>query len=104
RDSGPIYVAGPEGRVAVHFGFNAWGAKFAPWDRDAQVGALIAQRLGDEVVEAPFVLEGGSIAVDGEGTLVTTEQCLLNPNRNPTMSRERIEGAVGHVLRAARVW
>ena len=92
RDSGPIYVTGEAAdRVAVHFGFNAWGGKFAPWDRDAAVGRLIAERLGDEVVEAPLVLEGGSIAVDGEGVLVTTEQCLLNPNRNPSLSREEIE-------------
>lgn len=104
RDSGPVYVRGPDGaRVAVHFGFNAWGGKFPPWDRDAQVGALIAQRLGDEVVEAPFVLEGGSISVDGEGTLMTTEQCLLNPNRNPDLDREEIERALGDHLGVERV-
>jgi agmatine deiminase len=103
RDSGPVYVTGADGRVAVHFGFNAWGGKFAPWDRDAQVGALIAEQLGDEVVEAPFVLEGGSICVDGEGTLVTTEQCLLNPNRNPSMSREEIESGLRDHLGVERI-
>jgi agmatine deiminase len=92
RDCGPIYVLGDDGvRIAVHFRFNAWGEKFPPWDRDAAVGRLIAERLGDEVREAPLVLEGGSILTDGEGTLLTTEQCLLNPNRNPSLSRERIE-------------
>ncbi len=92
RDCGPIYVLGDDGaRIAVHFRFNAWGEKFSPWDRDAAVGRLIAERLGDEVREAPLVLEGGSILTDGEGTLLTTEQCLLNPNRNPSLSREQIE-------------
>jgi len=100
RDCGPIYVVDEDGgsrsRQAVHFGFNAWGEKFPPWDRDAAVGRLIAERLGDPVVEGGMVLEGGSIHTDGAGTLLTTEQCLLNPNRNPSMSREEIE----EVLRA----
>jgi agmatine deiminase len=92
RDSGPIYVYDDEGaRNAVHFGFNAWGEKFPPWDRDAVVGRLIAERLGDPVVQGGMVLEGGSILTDGDGTLLTTEQCLLNPNRNPALSREEIE-------------
>jgi agmatine deiminase len=106
RDSGPVYVTGDGAdRVAVHFGFNAWGGKFAPWDRDAEVGRLIAERLGDEVVEAPFVLEGGSITVDGEGTLVTTEQCLLNPNRNPELGRAEIEqGLRDHLGVEVVVW
>jgi len=75
----------------VHFGFNGWGGKFPPWDRDAELGRLIAERLGDRVVESELVLEGGSILTDGKGTLLTTEQCLLNPNRNPSCSREQIE-------------
>ncbi|HEY2316733.1 MAG TPA: agmatine deiminase family protein [Solirubrobacteraceae bacterium] len=97
RDFGPIYVVDEEGgsRQAVHFGFNAWGEKFSPWDRDAAVGRLVAEHLGDPVVEGGMVLEGGSILTDGVGTLLTTEQCLLNPNRNPAMSREEIEGVLG---------
>ncbi len=92
RDCGPIYVRGDDGhRVAVHFGFNAWGERFRPFDRDAEIGSLIAQHLGDEVRRAPMILEGGSITGDGAGTLLTTEQCLLNPNRNPSLSREQIE-------------
>ncbi|MGO9959320.1 MAG: agmatine/peptidylarginine deiminase [Solirubrobacteraceae bacterium] len=92
RDSGPIYAYGDDGeRIAVHFAFNAWGEKYRPWDRDAAVGRLIAQRLGDPVVESALVLEGGSIITDGEGTLLTTEQCLLHPNRNPGLSRDQIE-------------
>ena len=79
RDSGPIYTVDDSGgRVAVHFGFNAWGEKFAPWDRDAEIGGLIARELGDEVRQAPMVLEGGSVISDGDGTILTTEQCLLS--------------------------
>ncbi|HEX4011773.1 MAG TPA: agmatine deiminase family protein [Solirubrobacteraceae bacterium] len=94
RDCGPIYVDHDGARVAVHFGFNAWGERFAPWDRDAAVGALIARRLGDPVRDGGMVLEGGSIVTDGTGMLLTTEQCLLNPNRNPSMSREDIEATL----------
>ncbi len=87
RDCGPIYVHEEDGRrAAVHFRFNAWGEKFPPWDRDAAVGRLAAEALGDEVRPAPIVLEGGSILSDGRGTLLTTEQCLLAPNRNPELS------------------
>jgi agmatine deiminase len=92
RDSGPIFVLDGDGRRAgVHFGFNSWGEKWVPWDRDAAVGGLLVDRLGDRRYDAPFVLEGGSVAVDGEGTVLTTEECLLNPNRNPQLSREEIE-------------
>jgi agmatine deiminase len=91
RDCGPIYVLDDGGRIAVHFRFNAWGERYPPWDQDAAIGRLIAERLGDAVREAPLVLEGGSILTDGRGTLLTTQQCLLNPNRNPSLSREEIE-------------
>jgi len=87
----------------VHFGFNAWGGKFPPWDRDAAVGATLAERLGAPVIEAPLVLEGGSIAVDGHGVLLTTEECLLHPNRNPGRSREEIEASLIEHLGAERV-
>jgi agmatine deiminase len=92
RDNGPIFVRDQAGRVGlVHFRFNSWGEKYLPYERDAQVPAHIASHLGMRRYRAPFVLEGGSFFVDGEGTLITTEQCLLHPNRNPTMSREQIE-------------
>jgi agmatine deiminase len=92
RDSGPIFVLDGAGRRAgVDFGFNAWGEKFTPYDDDAEVAARLLERLQEERVDAhDFILEGGSIAVDGEGTLVTTEQCLLHPKRNPALSREEI--------------
>jgi agmatine deiminase len=104
RDCGPIYTYGDDGRrIAVHWGFNAWGEKFPPWDKDAAVGGLIAERLGDEVRKSSMVLEGGSILTDGQGTLLTTEQCLLNPNRNPSMSREEIEAELRARLGVERV-
>ena len=104
RDCGPIYTRGDDGRrVAMHFAFNAWGEKFPPWDHDAAVGRLIAERLGDPVVESPMVLEGGSIVTDGRGTLLTTEQCLLNPNRNPSLSREQIESELRARLGVERI-
>jgi agmatine deiminase len=95
RDNGPIFVTDGGGGVAlVQFRFNSWGEKFLPYDRDAEVPEHVAKRLGMRRYEAPMVLEGGSFFVDGEGTLFTTEQCLLNPNRNPSMTREEIEGTL----------
>jgi agmatine deiminase len=95
RDNGPIFVTDANGRVAlVHFRFNSWGNKYLPYNRDAEVPKHIAAHLGMRRYEAPMVLEGGSFFVDGEGTLLTTEQCLLNPNRNPDMTREQIEGTL----------
>ncbi|MCW2993588.1 MAG: agmatine deiminase family protein [Conexibacter sp.] len=94
RDSGPIFVVDhveePSTRVGVHFGFNSWGNKFEGYENDQAIGGLLAGRVGSEVVRAPLVLEGGSIAVDGTGVLLTTEQCLLHPNRNPSLGREEI--------------
>ena len=106
RDCGPIYTYGDDGsRVAVHFRFNAWGEKFAPWDKDAAVGAQVVEWLGDSVREADLVLEGGSFLTDGAGTLLTTEQCLLNPNRNPSLDRGEIEAALReHLGVEAIVW
>ena len=101
RDNGPIFVSDRSGRLAlVHFQFNAWGGRFLPFDRDAAVPAAIAAHLGMRRYVAPFVLEGGSFFVDGEGTLLTTEQCLLNPNRNPGLSRGDIERGLRDFLGA----
>ena len=92
RDNGPIFVRNDRGELAlVHFGFNSWGEKYLPYDDDARLPELLASHFGIRRYRAPFVLEGGSFFVDGEGTLVTTEQCLLHPNRNPSMFREEIE-------------
>jgi agmatine deiminase len=91
RDSGPIFVTDDDRRAGVHFGFNAWGEKFHPFDKDAAIGGRLVELVGDPCYRAPLVLEGGSICVDGEGTLITTEQCLLHPSRNSDLSREQIE-------------
>jgi agmatine deiminase len=106
RDCGPIYVYADDGhRRAVHFRFNAWGEKFHPYDRDAAVGRSIAEWLGDSVADAPLVLEGGSILCDGSGTLLSTEECLLNPNRNPNLGREEVEDAlISHLGVERLVW
>ena len=73
----------------MHFGFNAWGEKFSPWDKDAAIGGLIARELGDDVERAPMVLEGRSVISRRRGDYrLTTERCLLAPNRNPTLSAE----------------
>jgi agmatine deiminase len=104
RDSGPIFVAGQSRRAGVHFGFNAWGEKFHPYADDAAFGARVLEHLGEERIDATsLVLEGGSIAVDGEGTLITTEQCLLDPSRNPSLDRETIEARLREHLGVRRV-
>jgi agmatine deiminase len=105
RDTGPIYVLSADGtrRVALDWVFNAWGEKFAPWDEDAAVARRWADLAGHEARSVPMVLEGGSIAVDGEGTVVTTEQCLLHPSRNPTMTRTAIEDRLRTELGATTI-
>lgn len=104
RDNGPIFVKNAAGRVAaVKFGFNAWGGKYPPYDKDALAPAMIAKHIGMRCHQAPMILEGGSISVDGEGTLLTTEQCLLNKNRNPQLSREQIEGVLSRYLGTKKV-
>lgn len=92
RDTGPTFLCGPEGRRgAVQWQFNAWGGKYRPCADDATLATRIADESGVEVFEAPLVCEGGAIHTDGEGTLITTEQCLLNPNRNPHLGKEEVE-------------
>lgn len=104
RDTGPVFVTdGADGVAGVHWRFNAWGNKYHPHDHDAQLGAGILDALDMRLYEGPMVLEGGSIAVDGLGTLITTEQCLLNPNRNPNLSRQQIEERLAIYLGVTRI-
>ena len=99
RDCGPIFAVGADGSVtAVDFRFNSWGERFLPYDKDAAVTERVTDALGFERRPSSMVLEGGSITVDGEGTLITTEQCLLNPNRNPELTRADIEAELGAQL------
>lgn len=99
RDAGPIFVRDGSGQIAaVSFRFNAWGERLPAWDKDDAMPRAVAAHLGVRLFEAPFVLEGGAILTDGEGTLMTTEMCLLNPNRNPTMSKDEIEQGLREYL------
>jgi agmatine deiminase len=108
RDTGPTFVLDGAGRRrGVDWRFNAWGGTdgglYFPWDRDDRVAAKVLEVEGDDRYRAPLVLEGGAIHVDGEGTVLTTEECLLNPNRNPELSREQIERALLDYLGAEKV-
>ncbi len=94
RDNGPIFLSDREGCVSiVGFGFDGWNKQYTPYDQDALVPARIARHWGSRFYRAPFVLEGGAFNSDGEGTLLTTEQCLLH-NRNLGMSRRDYEVAL----------
>jgi agmatine deiminase len=104
RDNGPTFVRNPAGDLAVvGFGFNAWGNRWQSYDDDARLPQRVATWLELPYFQAPFVLEGGSFLVDGEGTAITTEQCLLNPNRNPQLSRAQIEQGLKDYLGATTV-
>lgn len=104
RDFGPTFVVDGRGGVAgVNWRFNGWG-KY-PHANDQGVARFVLERLGLPCVDAPLVLEGGSIHVDGEGTVLATEQCLLHPNRNPQLDRAQIEALVLEHLGADRmIW
>ncbi len=101
RDTGPLFT-GPES--CVRFGFNGWGGKY-DLPHDDTVGAEMAGLMSAAVDAHPFVLEGGAIEHDGQGLLITTEQCLLNPNRNPGWTHDAAERALAGALGARRmVW
>lgn len=89
RDTGPIVLGRGTGRRAQGFGFNGWGGKY-DLEGDEDIGERLARAAGLPFSEADWVLEGGAIDGDGSGTVITTEQCLLNPNRN-TLTREEVE-------------
>jgi agmatine deiminase len=94
RDTGPIFVTDQDGNpMSLCFSFNGWGGKYV-MPGDKEVAKAIASKVGYPRVIIPMILEGGSIDVDGEGTGLTTRQCLLNPNRNPGKSQEEIEKLV----------
>ncbi|GAA0266693.1 agmatine deiminase family protein [Alteraurantiacibacter aestuarii] len=89
RDTGPVALLGNGRRFAQRFGFNGWGGKYL-LEGDQETGLSLAQAGGLESAKADWILEGGAIDSDGSGLVVTTEQCLLNPNRNPQLTREQI--------------
>jgi agmatine deiminase len=90
RDTGAIIVSDGTNRIARNFGFNGWGRRFN-FDGDQTIGRHLAEEAGLTVTDCDWVLEGGSIDVDGEGLAVTTTDCLLNPNRNPALDAAAIE-------------
>lgn len=99
RDVGPTFIRNRRGEIrAVDWGFNAWGGLngglYFPWDRDEKIARTVMEFSRTDGYQAPLILEGGSIHADGEGTLLTTEQCLLHPNRNPSLSRDEIESVL----------
>ena len=104
RDSGPTFLTRPDGgRAAVQWEFNAWGNKYHPWAEDAQFASRAALQSDVRVYAAPLVCEGGAINTDGQGTLITTEQCLLNANRNPHLDRQQVEERLALFTGARRV-
>ena len=111
RDHGALFVtrdrsADAEGHrplAAVDWEYNAWGGKYPPFDLDDRIPAQMAAALGVPRFEAGMVLEGGSIDVNGQGLLLTTESCLLNKNRNRRLSRERIEARLGEMLGLSKI-
>jgi agmatine deiminase len=90
RDTGPIVLGTGDGRTARSFRFNGWGGKYE-LEGDDTIGLRLARTAGMEALPCLWILEGGAIDVDGTGLAATTEQCLLNPNRNAGMSREEVE-------------
>jgi agmatine deiminase len=95
RDHGPIFVeterAGRPRQIILDWGYNAWGNKYPPFDADDEIPTAIGRELGIPVIAPGMILEGGSVDVNGRGTLLTTEACLLNPNRNPALGKPEIE-------------
>ncbi|MEE4338775.1 agmatine deiminase family protein [Erythrobacter sp.] len=102
RDTGPLVVMDKVERRAIRFAFNGWGGKYE-MPGDESVGETIARDAGLSVSHSPMILEGGAVDTDGTGLCVTTEQCLLNPNRNPSMSRAAIEEELAARLGFTRV-
>lgn len=105
RDSGPLFARRGDELVAVDFRFNGWGERIPADDHDRATGAALARRLGLARVVAPYVLEGGAVTTDGEGTLIAVETSVLTGNRNPGARRAELEGAFRELLGIERtIW
>ena len=105
RDHGPIFLAGPPGAppALVDWDYNAWGGKYHPFDQDNLVPRRVAELTGRRRFAPGVILEGGSIDVNGQGTVLAAEQCLLSPSRNPQLSREEMERCLADYLAADHV-
>jgi agmatine deiminase len=102
RDTGPVFVKGDGTRAGVDFNFNGWGGKQGH-RRDAEVAGFVTGRAGVETVRTELVLEGGGLEVDGEGTAIITESCVLNDNRNRGWQKARVEAELGRLLGIKKV-
>ena len=103
RDSGAIFLLNKENKLGgIDWEFNGWG-KFKPFDSDNKVAKFMIEKSSATYFKNSMILEGGSIHVDGEGTLLTTEQCLLNKNRNPKLSKEEIENNLKEYLNINKI-
>ena len=108
RDCGATFVVNDSGDLrGIDWDFNAWGGlqkmMYFPWDKDQLVATMMLEIESLDRYKAPLVMEGGSIHVDGQGTLLTTEQCLLHPNRNPQLTRGEMEGHLAHYLNINKI-
>jgi agmatine deiminase len=105
RDHGPTFLVGAPGSppALVDWGYNAWGGKYPPFDLDDAVPRHIAELTGRHRFTPGIILEGGAIDPNGRGTVLTTEQCLLNPNRNPRLNRADMERYLADYLGAKKV-
>lgn len=104
RDAGPIFVTHADGsRAATKFIFNAWGNKYQPHSGDAAFGALVADSAGVRGFTSTLIAEGGGVSVDGEGTIITTDTCFPNLNRNPDWTKAAIETELMEMLGGQKV-
>ncbi len=103
RDTAPTFALSEGSPLAVAWTFNAWGGKQSRFVRDAAFGSAVAAKLGLRLRRETLVCEGGALASDGEGTLMTTESCVLNKNRNPKLSKAEVETRLKDALGATAV-
>jgi len=102
RDTGPIFVKAGGGLTASRFGFNGWGGKYL-LESDDEIAPIVAKIADTKLSAHDFILEGGAIDTDGQGTILTTRQCVLNPNRNKGMTEERFEALMAEALGIEKV-
>ena len=103
RDTGPIFLKNGDETAVSIFHFNAWGRKYKKYRKDAALGNRLAEAMNIRSFTSPIFMEGGGICTDGEGTLLTTEQCILNDNRNPGLSKAEAEYELCHALGVEKV-